>query len=91
MLDEALLDLIRPQLQEMVDERVHEQLRLFEPPPPEPWMTTDQAAKYLQLSEQALRKRARRPGFPAHQDDTGRWLFRREEIDEWLGVTRRSC
>lgn len=51
-------------------------------------MTTDQAARYLQTSEQALRKRAQRAGVPAHRDDTGRWLFNRDEIDHARGRCR---
>lgn len=83
-LAENLLDLIRPQLEEVVRAEVDERLLAFVPPPPDPWMTTTQAADYLQLNEEALRKRARRGTVPAHRDDAGRWLFRRDELDASL-------
>jgi excisionase family DNA binding protein len=82
-LTDALLDLIRPELEELVEAKVGEQLRLFVPPPPEPWMTTAQAARYLGLTEVGLRARAQRGTVPAHKDE-GRWLFNRQELDAAL-------
>ena len=76
----GLLDLVRGELEELVEARVSEQLRLFVPPPPEPWMTTAQAASYLGLTEVGLRARAQRGTVPAHKDE-GRWLFNRQELD----------
>jgi excisionase family DNA binding protein len=80
----AILDLVRPQLEKIVKAEVEERLLSFVPPQPDPWMTTTQAAEYLQLDEEALRKRARRGTIPAHRDDAGRWLFKMEELDASL-------
>ena len=68
----------------MVERLVEEHLRQFVPPQPEPWMTTEQAATYLQLSVPALRARAQRGTIPAVKDES-RWIFRRDELDRHLG------
>jgi excisionase family DNA binding protein len=51
---------------------------------PEPWMTTLDAARYLRLSPEALRARARRGTIPVHRDGQ-RFLFHRDELDSYLG------
>jgi excisionase family DNA binding protein len=79
----GLLDLIRPDLERLVDERVEQGLRRFVPPDPEPWMSTERAARYLGMSVPALRARAQRGTIPAHKDET-RWVFNREELDRAL-------
>jgi excisionase family DNA binding protein len=52
--------------------------------PPDPWMTTLEAASYLRLSPEALRARARRGTIPVHRDGQ-RFLFHRDELDSYLG------
>jgi excisionase family DNA binding protein len=82
-LADEILDLVRPQLVEIVDALVEERLARFEPPPPEPWMTAKEAAVYLSTSVTAIRQKAQRGTVPAHKDE-GRWLFHREELDEYI-------
>ena len=77
----ALLDLVRPQLEDMVEAAVEERLAVKV----SPWMTTEEAAGYLRTTEAAVRQRAQRGTIPAHKDDAGRWLFHREELDRALG------
>jgi excisionase family DNA binding protein len=83
-LADNLIELVRPALEQIVDARVEEQLRLFVPPQPDVWMNTEEAAQYLRLDPEALAKRARRGTVPAHKDGR-RWLFRRDELDAMLG------
>ena len=85
-LSQSLLDLIRPELEVMVEVEV-ERRRVLEV---RPWMTTAETAEYLRLSEAAVRQRAQRGTIPSHKDDAGRWLFHREELDHALGLPKRS-
>jgi len=80
-LSEALLDILRPELERIVAERVDEALRSLAEP--EPWMTTEDVASYLGLSRVAVEQRARRGTLPGYKDGS-RWLFRRDELDEAL-------
>lgn len=82
-LADEILDLVRPQLEEIVDALVEERLERFIPPQPEPWMTTEQAAAYLAMSVPALRARAQRGTIPAVKDEF-RWIFNRADLDQHL-------
>src|SRR5262245_26671703 len=83
----ALLALLAPDIERMVDERVGERLAAYEAARrPTEWMTITEAAAYLRLTPAALRARARR-GTVAAYHDNGRWLFRRSELDAGLAAT----
>jgi excisionase family DNA binding protein len=79
----ALFDLLRPELERLVDQRVAEKLACFTPPQPDPWMTAAEGARYLNLSPEAVRARCRRGTLPGHHDGT-RWLLDRRELDAHL-------
>ena len=85
----AILDGLRPEIERLVDQRVDERLRGVEPPGPDPWMTTAEAADYLRLTPEALRARARRGTVPARRDGD-RYLFHREELDASIRCRRPS-
>ena len=80
----ALLDLLRPEIERLVDQRVQQKLVTVTIAHRDPWLTTLEAAQYLRLSPEALRARARRGTIPAHRDGQ-RLLFHREELDQCLG------
>jgi excisionase family DNA binding protein len=83
----ALLALLAPEIERMVDERVGQGLSAYERPcQSSEWMTTQEAALYLRLTASALRARSRRGTVPFHHDN-GRLLFRRSELDAALGAT----
>ena len=47
------------------------------------WLTLEQIAKYLQISESSIYKMAQGGKIPAYK--VGRqWRFRKEEIDAWV-------
>src|SRR5262245_48415226 len=51
----ALLDLLMPQIERIIDERVAERLSAYAKlPEPSEWMTTQEAALYLRLTPSAL-------------------------------------
>jgi excisionase family DNA binding protein len=76
----GLLDLLAPEIERMVDERIATLLAGLRTPEPQVWLTTSEAAGRLRLSPEALRARARRGTVPAHRDGR-RYLFRRDELD----------
>lgn len=49
-----------------------------------PWMNVDSAAAYLDLPKQRLYRLTAAGAIP-HYKQEGRLLFRREELDGWLG------
>jgi excisionase family DNA binding protein len=56
-----------------------------ENPQPENWMSTEQAASYLDTTVHSLRDMIRRQGLPAHKaPGTARLLLRASEIDAWI-------
>lgn len=53
----ALLDLLAPEIERMVDERLTQRLSAYEAARrPSEWMTTSEAAAYLRLTPSALRR-----------------------------------
>jgi excisionase family DNA binding protein len=48
-----------------------------------PWMTADEAAKYLRCSESRVRKLTSLGDLPRHRDG-GRVLYRRDELDAFV-------
>jgi hypothetical protein len=83
----ALIDLLAPEIERMVDERVAQRLaERAEADRPDEWMTTAEAAAYRRLTPAALRARVRRGTVTAY-DDNGRWLFRRSQLDAELAGT----
>jgi excisionase family DNA binding protein len=82
----ALLDLLVPRIERIVEQTVAEHIATCEAARlPTEWMTTQEAAEYLRLTPSALRARVRRGTIRAH-DDNGRWLFRRSELDADLAA-----
>jgi excisionase family DNA binding protein len=82
----ALLDLLAPEIERMVDERLTQRLSAYEAARrPSEWMTTSEAAAYLRLTPSALRARVRRGTVRGHRDNA-RWLFRRSELDAGLAA-----
>jgi excisionase family DNA binding protein len=51
----------------------------------EGWMSTEQAAEYLDTTVNSVRDMIRRQGLPAHKaPGTSRLLLRASEIDAWV-------
>jgi excisionase family DNA binding protein len=78
----ALLGLLAPAIERMIDERLTERLAAHQTQhgQPDVWMSTEEAAIYLCLSPPALRARVRRGTVPAHRDGR-RLLYHRDELD----------
>ena len=89
---EALATALEP-LAELLARRIAEwQLRLSPLAPAvetSPWMGVEKAAAYLDWPRGRLYKLAARGEIP-HYKQEGRLLFRRDELDEWLGRFRQS-
>jgi excisionase family DNA binding protein len=85
-----LLDLLRPEIEQLVDELVTQRFAAHRLPQPGRWLTTAEAAGYLRLRPEALRARARRGSVPAHRDGD-RYLFDRDELDRHLRSPDRSA
>jgi excisionase family DNA binding protein len=81
-LDAALLDGLLGRLADLVIERLLE--RTEAGPPPNQWMDARDAAAYLGVHRDTVRKLAAERAIPVHQDGPGsRLYFRRDELDEW--------
>lgn len=53
------------------------------------WMSLATAARYLDVSPERLAKAKQRGKVPCYQEGRGcRILFRRAELDEWMGAHR---
>jgi excisionase family DNA binding protein len=81
-----LLDLLSPEIDRLVEERLKARQAASEAAAADPWMDSTGAARYACLTPEALRARARRGTIPAHRDGK-RYLFHRDELDESI---RRS-
>lgn len=73
---EAVLGLLRPEIEEMIEQRVERRL-----PKPSPWLNVNEAAAYLKITPQAVRKRVYAGRLPARYDAGGKMRFRREDLD----------
>jgi excisionase family DNA binding protein len=80
---QALLDLLRPEVERLVNDFVTQRLISFRPRQPDPWLDVADASTYLRLTPAALRARIRRGTIPAHRDGS-RWLLDRRELDAHL-------
>ena len=49
-----------------------------------PWLNVAGAATYLATTEEAIRALVKRGRLPVHRTETGRLLFRPEELDRWV-------
>ena len=49
-----------------------------------PWLNVAGAATYLAMTEEAIRGLVKRRRLPVHRTETGRLLFRPEELDRWV-------
>lgn len=80
--DAALLDGLLARLADLVVERLLE--RTEAEPRPNQWMDARDAAAYLGVHRDTVRKLAAERAIPVHQDGPGsRLYFRRGELDEW--------
>jgi excisionase family DNA binding protein len=56
------------------------------------WMSVDTAARYLDASEERVRKLKDRKEIPHYQEGPGcRVFFRRSELDHWMNGFRRAA
>ena len=56
---------------------------------PTPWLTTDEAAHYLQVHPETIRRWAREGTIPAAKlGNRGGFRFRREDLDRFLEARR---
>ena len=49
-----------------------------------PWLSVAQAALYLGTTEDAIRAMVKRGQIPVERTPTGRLLFSRPELDQWV-------
>jgi excisionase family DNA binding protein len=52
--------------------------------PAVPWLNVAGAATYLATTKDAIRGLVKRGRLPVHRTETGRLLFRPEELDDWV-------
>ena len=73
-------------------ERTARRLLELQPPPASndapPWMSTANAAAYLDIPKARLYKLTAQGGIPHYKQD-GRLLFNRHELDDWLAQFRQ--
>jgi excisionase family DNA binding protein len=70
------------QLLERVREIVHEAVSASQPPAePEPWLNVKSAAKYLDMTEDALRSLVKRGEIKPYRSENNGLRFRREQLD----------
>lgn len=74
MIEEALIEILRPALRELIAEELEK---------PWPWRTPEQVAVLLDISPEAVRARLRRQQIPGHYHH-GRWFVDLREFDEQL-------
>ncbi len=56
------------------------------------WLTTPEAAEYLQVHQETVRNWARKGVIPAAKlGNRGGFRFRREDLDRFLESRRRAC
>ena len=56
------------------------------------WLTTPEAAEYLQVHQETVRNWARKGIIPAAKlGNRGGFRFRREDLDRFLESRRRGC
>jgi excisionase family DNA binding protein len=48
------------------------------------WLDAKGAAAHLGLSVKAVYNAIKDDGLPAHRAPNGRWLFKRDELNEWV-------
>jgi excisionase family DNA binding protein len=64
---------------------VREELARVSQSPPSPWLNVHDAAEYLATTEDAVYGLVKRQEIPVHRTDNGRLLFKRDELDTWVG------
>jgi excisionase family DNA binding protein len=56
------------------------------------WMSVETTARYLDVTEERIRKLKDRREIPYYQDGPGcRVFFRRAELDDWMATFRRAA
>ena len=93
----ALLDQLLFHLADLVADRLIERSKTGQVESTVTWLDTKQAAEYLSVHRDTIRKLAAERVIPTHQDRPGcKLYFRRDELDEWRCSsrplsTRRRC
>lgn len=88
----ALLDELLIQLADLVADRLIERSKTGLVESTVTWLDTKQAAEYLGVHRDTIRKLAAERVIPTHQDGPGcRLYFRREELDEWRCSSRPTA
>lgn len=81
---EDLLDLLADALADRLADRLARRDDSEAPEPDDAWLTTAQAAQYLGLHRDTVRKLAAGRDLPCEQDAPGcKLYFRRAELDQW--------
>jgi excisionase family DNA binding protein len=60
-------------------------------PSASPWLTTAQAAEYLQTSEAFLRRAAHAGRAPAYKIGARQWRWKRADLDVWLEASQQPA
>jgi excisionase family DNA binding protein len=77
-----LIDLLLGRLADLVADRLSQSVNPDEPA--DDWMDAREAASYLGVHRDTLRKLAAERAVPVHQDGPGcKLYFNRDELDEW--------
>lgn len=78
-------------LVETVSERVRMSIAAQDSEPWPEWMCVETAARYLDVPKERVRKLKARHEIPFHQEGPGcRVLFRRRDLDAWMGGFRHA-
>ncbi len=88
-LDGVLIDQLLARLADLVVDRLMERTETSSGQPADDWMDAREAADYLGIHRDTLRKLAAQRAVPVHQDGPGCKLhFNRNELDEWRRASR---
>lgn len=77
-LHEALVEIMRPEIERIVNEIV---AALDLAPSSSPWLTTKEAAEYLGVTTGAVHMRVRAGKLKAHYDAGNKLRFHRDDLD----------
>lgn len=88
----GVLELVIAEVAQRVAAAVVARLGVTRPEPLPDWLDSRQAAEYLSVHRDTLRKLAAERAIPAEQDGRGcKLFFRRSDLDEWRRVGGRTA
>lgn len=88
--DPTLVDALLGRLADLVVQRLVERMADSKQPVEE-WLDARDAAEYLGVHRDTLRKLAAQRAIPAHQEGAGcKLYFRRDELDDWRRTSRAA-